>query len=126
MPKLKVEESKISKAHRYRNKKKMQSQIINTRLRLNIKHAKLMGILSAHKLSKDNFKYILEKVQHTPIIAKFQGIINPKFQMKNTKEAIRDEDFEVSQELRKVLDEYKEIKKKDREMVNLTKLKVYV
>ena len=41
-----------------RTVRKLVSEKLNFRMRLNIKQAKLMGKLSAHKLSKENFKYV--------------------------------------------------------------------
>ena len=47
---------------RIRVVRKLASEKLNYRMRLNIKQAKLMGKLAAHKLSKDNFKYAFFKI----------------------------------------------------------------
>lgn len=83
-----------------------------------------MGMLAAHKLSKDNFNYILDKISQSPSVEKLRIILNPKASRKNLnyqKPLFTDEEaneLEISQEFRKVLSEFKSIKQKDREQVS--------
>jgi hypothetical protein len=97
--------------------KKANSHLLNNRMRLNIKQAKLMGMLAAHKLSKDNFKYILKTVKCTKYVEKLSQIINPKIREDGELESESDQ-FNLSQEFRKILDEYKQIKQEDRHLVS--------
>ncbi|CAI2377564.1 unnamed protein product [Moneuplotes crassus] len=96
-------------AHSRRASKRI-TMPMTPRLRLNISQAKLMGILSAHKLSLDNFKYILDKVSHSEAVDMLRVITNPK----SAKEDLNEKGFDITKEFRKVYEEFKQIKKNDR------------
>jgi len=109
------------------------SQNQKGRLSLNIKQAKLLGMLAAHKLSKDNFKYILKTVEQTIPVRKMSMIIDPKLARARSSLKVTESidtlhpkisleeanDIEVSTEFRKVVDEYQEIRRQDRVQVKL-------
>ena len=109
------------------------SQNQRGRLSLNIKQAKLLGMLAAHKLSKDNFKYILKTVEQTIPVRKMSMIIDPKLARARSSLKVTESidtlhpkisleeanDIEVSTEFRKVVDEYQEIRRQDRVQVKL-------
>ena len=53
------------------------------------------------------YRYILNTVEQTPMVEKFKSVIDPKSKVK-----VDNDELEISKDVRNILEEYKEIRKK--------------
>lgn len=137
------DQSSSSIIRMYKNKRKfskdfrnikidMKSPMIQKRTHLNILQAKLMSHIVKHKLSRDKFLYIVDKVGQTPERAKLVEVLyNSKNIMRSASRAsgnlnvqdnspqndfltlnVKEEEIDLSREVKNILSEYNQIQKR--------------